>query len=264
MSKILTEEQKQRRAETARANGRKSKGPVSAAGKHRSSMNAITVGNFVDVHEEDLPAFVTILTAEDRKAYVKLYQSNLRQFRPDSEHELWLVRTLSAEQFQYERTYKLETLSFQEDLEFVANKDADRTPDVLELAAFRRSVYGDRCVRILERKRKSHLAAYEKLVRLLVRIQKDRPLPAPDVDIARKEPSLDSPKKVSQVAEDKEVAPNFYVADPVSLPFLLTDLTESVKFNQQQNGTSECKFALSVLADDQTLGLRRFDDKTWR
>ncbi|MFN7647888.1 MAG: hypothetical protein ACK5UT_10255, partial [Acidobacteriota bacterium] len=92
MKKILTEEQKQKRAETARQNGSKSKGPVTVEGKNRSSMNAITIGKYVDVHDEELPAFATLLSVDDRKAYVRLHQANLRKFRPDSEQELQLLR----------------------------------------------------------------------------------------------------------------------------------------------------------------------------
>ena len=57
MSNQATDEQKQRRAEASRQNGRKSKGPVSLSGKYRSSMNAITTGQHVELHKEDLPSF---------------------------------------------------------------------------------------------------------------------------------------------------------------------------------------------------------------
>ena len=103
MKKVLTEEQKQKRAEIARQNGSKSKGPVTVEGKHRSSMNAIATGEFIDVHDEELPAFATLLSVDDRKAYVRLHQANLRKFRPDSEQEHQLLRHISSEQFEYER-----------------------------------------------------------------------------------------------------------------------------------------------------------------
>lgn len=231
MSKVLTEEQKQRRAEIARANGRKSKGPVSAAGKHRSSMNAITEGKFVEVHEDDPPAFVSVLSAADRKTYIKLYQTNLRNLQPASEHELWLVRSISAEQFQHDRLSKLEVLSFKADRDHAENKNPHLTPDQIDLAAFERLATADRRARFLERKQKLHLAAYDKLTRLLLRMQKDRPRP-------QKEPIPDTPEQVSEVPEKKPVvAPKSAVA-PVVFPFLLTDLTESVTVNQQQKRNS--------------------------
>jgi hypothetical protein len=40
---------------------------------------------------------------DDRKAYVRLHQANLRKFRPDSEQEHQLLRHISSEQFEYER-----------------------------------------------------------------------------------------------------------------------------------------------------------------
>ncbi len=231
MAKPLTEEQKQRRAEIARANGRKSKGPVTAAGKHRSSMNAITVGKFVEVHEHDLPPFVANLTAKDRKAYINLYQSNLRNLRPNSEHELWLVRSISAEQFQFDRHCKIEALALKADRDHVRNRDTDLTSDELELGAFERHASGDRIFRILDRKKKQHLAAYEKFTRLLLRMQKDRPA-------LENEPVCDTPEILADPIETKQVAPNSNTGFPAAVHLLLTDLPESVTFNQQQKRNS--------------------------
>ena len=85
--KELTDEQKLSRAERARRNGQKSKGPVTPDGKYRSSMNAIATGEHVELHKEDLPPFFTLLTTDDRHAYVRSHQSHMRKFRPDSELE---------------------------------------------------------------------------------------------------------------------------------------------------------------------------------
>lgn len=232
MAKPLTEEQKQRRAETARTNGRRSKGPVSAAGKHRSSMNAISVGKFVAVHEENLPPFVSLLSARDRKAYVQLYQKNLRDFQPKSENELWLVRSLSAEQLQHDRYCRMEALAFGADLNYVLDQEENLSPDALELAAFERHASGVRTVRLLERKQKQHLAAAERLVRLLLRLQKvDRP-------ITQNEPIVDIPDTPVHAVEKEPVTQKYCGVSPDLECFLLTDLPESVTFNQQQKRNS--------------------------
>jgi hypothetical protein len=78
---MTDQEKKARRAEIARENGRKSKGPVSIAGKYRSSRNATATGQPVDV---------AILAVDDNREYARL-------FRPDSEQEPFLVRYFTAE-----------------------------------------------------------------------------------------------------------------------------------------------------------------------
>jgi len=203
MKKVLTEEQRQRRAETARRNGAKSKGPVTIEGKHRSSMNAITVGKYVDVHDEELPAFAPILSVEDRKAYVRLHQANLRQYRPQSENELSIVRHITAEQFQLERYENLETLQFQVEHDNVL-REWPEVPDVHHSHhALQRAAKNDRVFRFLERKKKAHLAAWEKFVKLLERIKKSFPMMPPEpVDITADSEVLIHPDPPQYVVDE--------------------------------------------------------------
>jgi hypothetical protein len=231
MALPLTEEQKQRRAEIARANGRKSKGPVTAAGKHRSSLNAISVGTFVEVHEAELPPFVAQLDAAHRKTYIKLYQDNLRHYEPNTEHERWMVRTLSAEQFHYDYFSKIEILLLNADRDRAGERKPDLNADQLELAAFERYASGDRALRTLDRKKRQHLAAAEKLSRLLLRLRKERPL-SKNEPVSPTVHLLAKPMKNIQVTGKKE--------NPAAkkIPFLLTKKSESVTFNQQRKRSS--------------------------
>ncbi len=217
MKKVLTEEQKQRRAETARRNGAKSKGPVTIEGKHRSSMNAIAVGKFVDVHDDVLPAFATVLSVEDRKAYVHLHQANLRQYRPASEVELGIVRHITAEQFQLERYENLETLQLQVEHDNVRREWPD-VPDVHHSHnAIQRAANNDKVFRFLERKKKAHLAAWNKFVQLLERIKKSFPmLPPEPVDITADSEVLSYPdppqhvvNEMLKLADQAKKEPNF-------------------------------------------------------
>jgi hypothetical protein len=203
MKKILTEEQKQKRAETARQNGSKSKGPVTVEGKNRSSMNAITIGKYVDVHDEDLPAFATLLSVDDRKAYVRLHQANLRKFRPDSEQELGLVRHITAELFEYERCRKLEALQFQIDHDNVLREWPEVPIVHISHYALQRAVAAEKTYRFLERKKKSHLAALDKFERLLERCKKAFPAAPPEpVDITADSALLEQPDPPAYVMEE--------------------------------------------------------------
>ena len=239
----MTEEQKQRRAETARRNGQKSRGPVSTDGKYRASLNAISTGKHVEVHADDLPAFVALLNCDDRRVYVYTFQSHLRQYRPNSEHERGLVRHLTAELFQYERTSMIENDALQFELDAVLREYPEITPDQHVAQAYKRAVNQDQLFRILERRKKGHLSAYEKFLRILSKTRKEfpmippepvditadsnvieEPLPTPEAvaamlalaDQAKKEPSFQLPLYVRELLINKEVmqkvAPDYDVS----------------------------------------------------
>ena len=80
----MTEQQKARRAEAARENGAKSRGPVSDIGKYISSLNSISTGEHLDLRKEELPECIALLSTDCRVAYLRLYQKHTRQFQPQS------------------------------------------------------------------------------------------------------------------------------------------------------------------------------------
>ena len=147
-------------------------------------MNAIAVGKFIDVHDEELPAFATLLSVDDRKAYVRLHQANLRKFRPDSEQELQLLRLITAEQFEYERCGKLESLQFQVEHDKLLREWPEVPDEHFSYYALQRAADHDKVYRFLAHKKKEHLAAWLKPQRLFAQNRKAFPVNPPEpVDI---------------------------------------------------------------------------------
>ncbi len=239
-----TDDQKQRRAEASRQNGRKSNGPVSPAGKYRSSMNAITTGLHVELHKEDLPSFYNLLSLDDRADYVRSIHAHYRKFKPDSEVEQGYVRRMVSEMFSFDRNTSLYTRAMQEEIDTVLREYPDIDVDTLFLKGHKRSITQKELFRTIERSKKAHLQAYEKLMKLLAQSRKLFPLqppepvdisadtktledpgPPPEVvaellalaDQAKKEPSFVPPAYVLNFLEDKDfmqrLAPNYDVAD---------------------------------------------------
>ena len=239
-----TDDQKQRRAEASRQNGRKSNGPVSPAGKYRSSMNAITTGLHVELHKEDLPSFYNLLSLDDRADYVRSIHAHYRKFKPDSEVEQGYVRRMVSEMFSFDRNTSLYTRAMQEEIDTVLREYPDIDVDTLFLNGHKRSITQKELFRTIERSKKAHLQAYEKLMKLLAQSRKLFPLQPPEpVDIsadtktledpgpppavvaellaladqAKKEPSFVPPAYVLTFLEDKDVmrrvAPDYDVED---------------------------------------------------
>ena len=115
----MTEEQKNRRAELARENGRKSRGPISPLGKYASSMNAITTGKHVNVHKEVFPECDTLYSTDERESFVRLHLKHVRQYKPHAECEHAIVRQMTTELFDYQRACDVETLAVQRNLDSV-------------------------------------------------------------------------------------------------------------------------------------------------
>ena len=237
----MTDEQKIRRAELARENGRKSRGPISPLGKYASSMNAIATGKHVKVHKEIFPECDTLYSTDERESFVRLHLKHLRQYRPQAECEHAIVRQMTTELFDYQRASEVETLAVQRNLDSVLREHPDVSPAEQLLQGFHRAASSeDKTHRFIERKKKGHLSAYNSLQRNLIQLRKNFPMQPPEpidisadskmiepmvpcqeaveemlrmADQAKNEPEFELPAYVLNLLENDEVmeivAPNY-------------------------------------------------------
>jgi len=91
------------KAESARTNGAKSRGPITPEGKRRSSLNAVRHG---------LLAKSICLTNEDQEKFKELLQDYLTRLQPADNAELRLVEQMASAAFRLERFAGAETALF--------------------------------------------------------------------------------------------------------------------------------------------------------
>ena len=238
----MTEEQKARRAEIARDNGAKSRGPVSDIGKYISSLNGIHTGAHLHLHKEELPECIALLSTDCRLAYLRLYQKHLRQFQPNSHLEQTMLRHMCVELFQLERTINLETYARQHGIDETLRAYPEMPDAELQLFGYERGLQKDKLWRSLQRDKKSHQAAYANHLKLFKQLRRDfpvvppepvnhdadanlaaDPLPPPQVvaeilahaDRAKNEPNYELPRWVAEVLLNEElmaeIAPGYDV-----------------------------------------------------
>ena len=95
------------RSESARLNGAKSKGPVTAEGKAKSSRNAMKHG---------LNSRLVVLENEDPEEFAKLRAGYFQSWRPTTAAQAQLVEELAATSWRQKRVTQLETELFDEQL----------------------------------------------------------------------------------------------------------------------------------------------------
>ncbi len=95
------------RADAARRNGAKSKGPVTAEGKARSSKNAITNGLYTDL---------ILLPGENHELFAYLHQVLTDIHKPRNEEECMLVRDLVHNRWRIERMRQLQAAAIDDEM----------------------------------------------------------------------------------------------------------------------------------------------------
>src|SRR5437016_11145406 len=90
----------QRRKDSSRANGARSKGPITPEGKARACLNATTHG---------MCAKTTVLDCEDHATYDRYHDSYVARMRPASDVEADLVEQMVYAQWRIRRGWAVET-----------------------------------------------------------------------------------------------------------------------------------------------------------
>jgi hypothetical protein len=89
-----------RRVQSSKANGALSKGPVTPAGKQRSSLNALRHG---------LCAKCIVLDHESRENFLILLQQHIDLFQPANEVEVGMIEEMCAAYWRQRRAWSIET-----------------------------------------------------------------------------------------------------------------------------------------------------------
>jgi hypothetical protein len=108
-----------RQQQASRANGARSKGPVTAAGKARSALNALKHGLFAETW---------LLPGESEEEYQALREDYLATFQPLTVAELAAVDEMIAGGWRLRRVRAIEQAEFELALEELAEKIAERYP----------------------------------------------------------------------------------------------------------------------------------------
>ena len=160
--------EKQRAA--SRANGAKSKGPVSVEGRARSSRNSIRHG---------LSSKIVVLPHENRSAFEDLRDSYMDDFQPANQSQHDLVETMVAARWRLNRLveteakiFEMEMLRHDDDIE----KEFENTIQVEKVAwVFDHIANHSKSLQLLIRYEGSLNRSYERAYKQLKEMQKDRP-----------------------------------------------------------------------------------------
>ena len=189
----MSEQTTNSRAEQARINGAKSKGPISPTGKAISSMNALKHGRFsqtLSTHFED-----------DSELHIILDEL-VQQFNPQTPAELRIVRELAGLTFLQERLTSMQT-KYWEALWMENRQDfpEDQYPGPhTGMAIIEESLYNEcKYMTFIDRRLSNVLTNRARLLRLLKSYQRDFK--------AQKTPSRPKPQTTVQPIEIEETYP---------------------------------------------------------
>ena len=91
----------------SRANGAKSKGPVTPQGKHNSSRNRTRHGMFADT---------IVLEAEDKSQFLEMLEDLFAEYQPRTRMESMLVEVLAAARWRQDRIFGMQKVAFDYDV----------------------------------------------------------------------------------------------------------------------------------------------------
>ncbi|MBI2690095.1 MAG: hypothetical protein HYX27_27635 [Acidobacteria bacterium] len=124
---------KEQRAQIARANGAKSRGPKTKEGKAKSSRNALKAGTRAKKLAHFVPPHEAVLCHEDRKYYAHLIADLCEIYAPKSQTQMDLIRDIAIARTQIDRLHRCVTIHWNLALIDAANGPSRLAPELREL-----------------------------------------------------------------------------------------------------------------------------------
>jgi hypothetical protein len=166
----MTPEQLEKKRETARKNGAKSRGPVTAAGKFAARQNSLRHGRFVD--RSLLPPNYVVLSVEVQEGFAQELKDNTRQFQVATETQAKIVRQLTAELWMYNRLGAMLCALDEKNYDKAFREFPDYSNFVKSAIAAHNATETDQVHRLIERRRAGHLKAWKTFVTTITHLQK--------------------------------------------------------------------------------------------
>jgi hypothetical protein len=175
------------RSDAARANGAKSKGPVTPQGKDTASRNAIQHG---------LNSKVVVLPQENRRAFERLRDAYMDRFEPADPVEAGLIETMAAARWRLNRLIAIESKLYEKELVLQhrdISKQFTEIDDEAKLACvFDHCANQGKSLAMLVRYEGQLNRTYDRAFKQLHALQKPQP-PAPPQELQNEPKPLPAP-----------------------------------------------------------------------
>ena len=211
----------QSKSQSARTNGAKSHGPVTPAGRARSSQNALKHG---------FSAQTLLLPSEDPADFHQLLADYLADLHPTGPTELDLVHQMVASKWRLSRLALIEnqlfTKAIQDEDDLAADNDDEPLTPVESLTEAFRSLANSPYLTFLHRTESRLEHSYSRALRTLLQLQRLRRQPANksgpvENQICKNEPTEPAPPHhPPQVSTEP---PQDYLKDSPILPHLFSE-----------------------------------------
>jgi hypothetical protein len=219
----MTPAQLEKKRETARRNGAKSRGPVTEAGKQSSRLNSLRHGRYVD--RSLMPPTYVILSVEVQEGFAQELKNNTRQFQVATETQAQIVRQLTSELWMYNRLGHMLCALDQKNFDKAFREFPDYENYVTSAAAAENMRESEKIYRSIERRRAGHLKAWQTFVRMINHLQKHHSRAPRDPEVRepiQAEAQLEAEAEIwkepieqnEQLSENQQVEPQFAETEP--------------------------------------------------
>lgn len=196
-----------RKSESARINGAKSKGPVTPEGKAKSSMNSLSHG---------LTSSYAVVGEESQAGFQVLLQAYADRYQPSDAVETELVQTLAITRWRLRRVATLETCLFENELALRGN-EIDESFDSLDEAnrvayVFQKQAEEGKALSLLIRYEAALNRVYDRTLKQLDQLQTGPRRNEPTEQLNPDPPST-SPSEPEPQLESENETPSLVIED---------------------------------------------------